>query len=244
ALLRPVAHRLRQRRLHQDGVVDGAPVQPIDERQRVGQSRRRREPLEIRPETDVGPGLQLVADVHLRGGVVAHEHDPEPRRPAVLRGKRRHLGPDLLLHRPGERLAVEQARAHATAPFSFSSAFTLSVRPRTTSSSPARMMASGGGLNSIAPPARLIPTTITPNFCRMPASTMLWLASAESSVMCTCSIERSSRSELVASCTKSTTAGRNAVCTMCVAPIWYGEMTRSAPARRSFSSASSDSTRA
>src|ERR1043166_6999998 len=52
----------------------------------------------------------------------------------------------------------------------------------------------------------------------MPASTRLWLASAESFWMWTCSIDKSSRSELVASCTKSTTAGRSAVCTMCGAP--------------------------
>src|SRR5712691_9225211 len=212
ALLGIGAHRFGQRRLHEDAVVRGAPVQTIDERQRLGDRRRRRQPLEIRAKADLAPRLQLVADVHLGCRVLAHKYDAETRRPSMLRGEGGHLGPDFLLYRLGERPPVQHACAHATTPFS--NAFTLSVLPSTTSSSPTRMIASAGGLNSIDPPARLMPTTITPNFWRLPASTMLRLASAESSLMCTCSIDRSSRSELVARWTKSTTAGRSAVCSM------------------------------
>src|SRR4051812_21742053 len=213
------AHSSGQRRLHEDAVVNVAAIEAIDDRKRLRQRRGRGQPLEIRPETYLASRLQLVTNVYVGRGIVAGQHDAQSRRTSVLRDETGHLGPDLVLNGPGKRLAVEHASAHATTPFSFSSAFTLSVRPSTTSSSPGRITASGGGLNSIDPPARLIPTTITPNFCRMPASTMLWFASAESSLMCTCSIDRSRRSELVASCTKSTTAGRSAVCTICVAPI-------------------------
>ena len=63
---------------------------------------------------------------------------PRPGGRPVLRGKRRHLRPDLFLHGPGERLPVQHASAHATTPFS--NALTLSVVPSTTSSSPACMI--------------------------------------------------------------------------------------------------------
>src|SRR6185503_17034904 len=162
SLLGPGTHRPGQRRLNKDAVVNIAAIEPFDERDGFGDRCRRRQAFEVRSKPDVRAGLELVANVDLRRRVVAHEHDAETRWASVLRCERRDLGPNLLLHRPGERLPIEHARGHARTPFS--SALTLSVCPSTTSSSPGRMIASGAGLNSIAPPERLIPTTITPNF--------------------------------------------------------------------------------
>src|SRR5512138_561028 len=179
ALVGPGTHRLRQRRLNEDAVMRIAAIQLFDERDGVRNAGCCRQAFEVCTKAYVCSRLQLVADVHLGRRVLADQHDAETGGPPVLRPERRHFRANLLLHRSGERLAVEHPGGHATTPFS--RALTLSVRPSTTSSSPGRMIASGGGLNSMAPPARLIPTTITPNFWRMPASTMLWFESGESS---------------------------------------------------------------
>src|SRR5262249_803569 len=113
-------------------------------------------------ETDVRSRLQLSAHVHVGCRIVSDQDDPQTRRASLLRGERGDLRPDLVLNTPRQRLAVKEASTHTSTPLS--SDLTLSVRPSTTNSSPAAIPASGDGLNSMVPPARLMPTTITPKF--------------------------------------------------------------------------------
>ena len=70
-------HRGRQRRLDEDAVVCVARVQPLDQRQQLVERRVGRQPLQIDPQTGIGPGAHLVADVDLGRGIFADEHDAE-----------------------------------------------------------------------------------------------------------------------------------------------------------------------
>ena len=65
ALLGAGAHGFRQRGLHQDAVVDGALIQPLDQPEDVVERRRFRHSFEIDPEAHVAAGLHLVPHVHL-----------------------------------------------------------------------------------------------------------------------------------------------------------------------------------
>jgi hypothetical protein len=95
ALRRVLSHRRRQRRLHEDAVVRDAAVQAIDEGQQVVERGGRRQPLQVDPQSGVGAGLHLVADVDFGRRILADEHDAEagrasrPGREGLHRGRRR-----------------------------------------------------------------------------------------------------------------------------------------------------------
>ena len=74
------AQAFRQRRLHEDAVVDVAAVKPFDEREHIGERGGFRQPFEIRPETDITACLQLVANVHFRRRILTDQDDGEPGR--------------------------------------------------------------------------------------------------------------------------------------------------------------------
>ncbi len=72
----------------------------------VGQS------LEVGAQPRLPCRLQLVAHVHLGPGVVAHEHDPQPGRPAVRGGEGLHPRPQLGSNLASDGGAVEQSDWH------------------------------------------------------------------------------------------------------------------------------------
>ena len=156
------AHRLRQRRLHQDAVVDVASIQPIDDGEQLLERCRGRQALEVCSQSRLARRLHLAAHVDLRRRIVADEDDPQTRRTSRPRRERsdggRELAPDLVRHcRP-----VQHSRGHYPAA-SVSSRLSDAGRPRTTSLSLGPMSVSGSGLNSIFPVCRRwMPTTMTP----------------------------------------------------------------------------------
>ena len=75
---------------------------------------RRRKIVRERAHADGVGRAPLVADVDVRGGVVADEHDSEPRRRASRSNACRHALRDLPRRALGERLAVDQSRRHST----------------------------------------------------------------------------------------------------------------------------------
>ena len=87
-------------------------VQPLDERQRVGERRVLGQPLQVGAEARLAARLELVADVDLGGRVVADQHDAEAGRPAMAARERGNLRLDLLLHPDGQRLAIEHPCCH------------------------------------------------------------------------------------------------------------------------------------
>ena len=71
---------------------------------------------------------------------------------------------------------------------------------------------------------RWMPTTMTPKRCRRLASRGTGRRAVTPPRRRSAPSTARGCSELVASSTKSTTAGRSAVCAICTAPIWYGEI--------------------
>jgi hypothetical protein len=92
--------------------VDLTPIQILDGGQHIVQRRRRGQALEIGAKAGFTGGLELAADLHVRGGIVAHQYDAKAGRPSGARGKRVHGGaklrPDLI--RNGR--AVQYACTH------------------------------------------------------------------------------------------------------------------------------------
>ena len=105
-------HRLGQRGLDENAVVRVAPIQPLDELEKLRQGRRRGQALEIRPQTRLSGGLQLAADVNLRGGILADEHDAEPRRSPDAGAKGLDLRRDLRSNLIRDGDAVKQSCGH------------------------------------------------------------------------------------------------------------------------------------
>ena len=106
------AHRLRQRRLHENAVDSGALVESIDHCQDIGERRRFRHAFKIDPEPNVAASLHLVSNVNLRRRIVTDEHDAEPGLAAMLLHELRNLRLDLLLHARCERLSVQYPCGH------------------------------------------------------------------------------------------------------------------------------------
>ena len=109
------AHRLRQRRLHQDPVVHVAAVEPIDEREQLRERRRRGQPLEIDAKPHLAPGLRFAPDVDFRRRILADQHDPQAGRPARARPERLDARTDLRPNPVGDGDAVEQPGRHQRA---------------------------------------------------------------------------------------------------------------------------------
>ena len=84
----------------------------LDFVEKGGYGRRRRQTFEIRPQSRIGCGLELAADVNLRCRILADEHDAEPRRSPDARSERVNLGRDLRADLIGDGRAVEDARGH------------------------------------------------------------------------------------------------------------------------------------
>ena len=110
------AHGGRQRRLHENAVVLVAPIESINNGQQILEGCARGQPAEVGTQAAVRRRFQFVANVDLRGRIVADEHDAEPRRPPRPRGEGVHSGPDLRADRVGDGRAVEQLRRHVRAP--------------------------------------------------------------------------------------------------------------------------------
>ncbi len=163
------SHGLWQRRLHEDAVVSIASIQAIDDAQELLDRCRRRQSLEVRPQSGFGGRFQLGGDVERGCGVGADEDEAEPGRPPGARRERLHHRADLGANGIGDRDTIQQPGGHYEAA-SPSSCFSESGRPRTTSWSPERMGVVGSGLNSIRWSPRWMATTMTPNRCRRLAS--------------------------------------------------------------------------
>jgi hypothetical protein len=112
-----VAHGIRQRRLHEDAVVGFAPIELIDDAQQIAERGRRRQPEKLRQEASLAGGLQLVANVHFRGGILAHEHDAQPGRPSGLRRERRDGRRHFPANLVGYCRTVQYTRCHVISGF-------------------------------------------------------------------------------------------------------------------------------
>ena len=94
---------VRERELQQDRIHRFVPVQPLQQTGQLGSRRRRGEAMGLGGDPGLPRGLDLAPHVDRRGGVVAHEHDRQSRRPSRARefasrfgGVRPNRGADLL----------------------------------------------------------------------------------------------------------------------------------------------------
>ena len=170
--LRIGAHRRRQRRLHQDAVVDVAPVQPFDDREQLRQRSGRRQTLQI--------GAQSCRRRPISTCCGRRSPRPGCRRPARCRARaagRRALvnaaTPGASSARIAWRRAAPSSR-RAVITCACASASRSLQRFRTAEHDQLvarpRSRVSGSGLNSMRRSCRWMPTMITPNRCRRFAS--------------------------------------------------------------------------
>src|SRR6185312_7069627 len=103
---------LRQRRLHQDAVDGRIGVELVDQREQFFLRRAARQVVVEGSEADLVAGLALVAHVHRRGGVVAHQHHSEARRGMALRLALGDASANPLQQFLRDAFAVENACAH------------------------------------------------------------------------------------------------------------------------------------
>ena len=91
--------------------IAGSALSCADEGDELGLARRRGQDVQLAAHADLVRGLLLVARVDGARGIVADEHDVEPRNAPVLRAERVDAGADLRANRLCQRLAVEDASA-------------------------------------------------------------------------------------------------------------------------------------
>ena len=111
-LFRLLAHAVRQRRLHQDGVDAGISVELANQRQRFVERGCLVQPMQLGPATCLADGLDLVANVHFRGGILAGQYDRQRRRPAVALRIRRNARRDIFTNTGGTGHPVKLSRRH------------------------------------------------------------------------------------------------------------------------------------
>ena len=106
---------LGERQLHEDAVDGVGFIELGDELEQLVLRRGGAEAVVERAHADLLRLLALVADVDVRGGIVAHQHRREARHVATASGgELPHPLGDPLAHLGGDRLAVDRLCAHAT----------------------------------------------------------------------------------------------------------------------------------
>ena len=101
-----LADVLGQRQLHEDAVDRRVGVQAVDVRQELRLGGRARQVDGDGVDAAISAGGALVAHIDLRGGIVAHHHHREPRRPVAACDPFGDPGADARAHGGSDGLAV------------------------------------------------------------------------------------------------------------------------------------------
>ena len=89
-----------------------AAIQPIDGAEKLVERGGRGKPDQLYPDPGFSTRLHLAADINLRGGIVADQHDAKPGRPPGGCREPLHVGHHRGVECGCDRGSVENARGH------------------------------------------------------------------------------------------------------------------------------------